>query len=331
MSPMHRVLVVGCGNIAGGFDAARGADAPPLTHAGAYSRHPRFHVAACVDPDEAQRSAFMARWGVPQGAATVAALAAAPGAFDIVSICSPTALHAGHVDAALALRPRLVFCEKPLTPSVAASAGLVQRCRDAGVLLAVNHNRRFSADVQRLADELKAGRWGELRSVVGTYNKGVLNNGSHLVDLLHRLVGRLELVAAGAPVADHWDDDPTVPALLRTAAGVPVHLTTAHAADYALFELTLVTARATITMEDGGLGWRVRQRIESPHFRGYQMLDGGERTAGDYLQTMRRAVDNLAAALADEAELASTGDTALQAQRLCERLRHAALNPGTPC
>ena len=322
MTTAHSVLIVGCGNIAGGFDAGRPADAPPLSHAGAFTRNPHFAIDACVDPDTARRLAFMARWQVPQGAATIAELEGRR--FDVISLCSPTALHGEHLRAALALGPRLIFCEKPLSPSVAESERLVHLCREAGVLLAVNHNRRWDAAVRRLRDELRNGRWGPLRSVVASYNKGVLNNGSHMLDLLHALLGPLELLATGAAVHDFWPDDPSIPALLRCADGTPVHLNTTHAGDYALFELTLHLADASITMEDGGLAWRTRQRIHSPQFAGYRVLDGGERTNGEYLHTMRRAVDNLHASLLDEAPLCSTGDSALLAQRLCELIRHAA-------
>jgi predicted dehydrogenase len=324
---MLRVLIVGCGNIAGGFDAERPASQPPLTHVGAYTRHGGFHVAACVEPDAERRTTFMRRWGIAEGHDDMAALAAthAPGRFDVISLCSPTSVHAGQLEAALALRPRLIFCEKPVTPTLAQTEALVQRCAAAGVPLAVNHTRRWAPDVQRLAAELKAGAWGSVRSVVGTYNKGVLNNGSHLIDLLHLLLGPMKLLHAGAALADHWPDDPTVPALLQTAGGVPVHLNTAHAADCAIFELQIITATAVIAMEDGGLQWRVRRVIDSPHFRHYRVLDGGERSAGEYLQATQRAVANLHAHLTSAEPLASTGATALSAQRLCEEIKTRAL------
>ena len=327
MTSRHRVLIIGCGHIAGGWDAARDADAPPLTHAGAYAQHPAFRIAACVEPDAARRQACMQRWSVPQGAASVQQL---HGRFDVVSICSPTALHAEHLRAALALQPRLIFCEKPLTPRVDESAALVAACRDAGVLLAVAHNRRWDPSVERLATELASGRWGALRSAVGSYNKGVLNNGSHLIDLLQRLLGPLQLLAAGPAAADHGADDPSVSALLRTTQGVPVHLVTGHAEDYALFELQLVTSRACITMEDGGQAWRVRERTPSAHFAGYHVLDAGTREGGQVLHSTRLAVDNLHAVLAGRAALASSGDSALAAQRLCEQIRDAALAAQQP-
>ncbi|MBI5716565.1 MAG: Gfo/Idh/MocA family oxidoreductase [Burkholderiales bacterium] len=326
-----RVLVVGCGNIAGGFDAERPASAPPLTHAGAYWRHGGFRLVACVEPDAARREAFMQRWLVEKGYATIDAAAAA-GPYDVVSLCSPTALHAAHIAAILSLHPRSLFCEKPVTRSAAETAAAVEVCAAAGVKMAVNHNRRWAPDIVRLQRELRAGAagqggpWGAVRSAIGIYNKGILNNGSHLVDLVQMLLGPLELIAAGAPVFDHWPDDPTVPALLQTRAGVPVTLNAAHAADYAIFELQLLTERGMIAMEDGGAGWRVRRIVGSPHFKGYAVLDGGQRTSGEYHASTLAAVGNLHDALTREMPLASTGETALAAQRLCELIGSRSLS-----
>lgn len=328
---MRRVLIVGCGNIAGGFDAHRAASEPALTHAGAYTRHGGFALAACVEPDEQRRHAFMQRWAVPQGHASLDEVlaACAPGSFDVVSVCSPTGAHAAQVHAALRLAPRLVFCEKPLAASLHEAQAIVQACDDADVPLAVNHSRRWAPDVQQLADELRAGAWGPVRLATGTYGKGVLNNGSHMVDLLHLLLGPLRLVHAGSPRVDHSAADPTVPALLESADGVPVHLCAAHAGDFALFELQLVTARAVITMEDGGLRWRVRRVTDSPVFSGYRCLDAGTSVDGRYLESMQRAVANLHDHLCSGAALACTGSQALAAQRLCDRIRRAACSPSS--
>lgn len=318
------VLIVGCGSIAGGFDAERSATLPPLTHAGAFTRHGGFRLAACVDPDDARRRAFMQRWAVPVGAASIPALAAAPGRFDVISICSPTPCHAAHLEAALALAPRLVFCEKPVTPSLVDTELWVARFATAGIPLAVNHTRRWAPDVLQLGHELASGAWGDLRSVSALYNKGVLNNGGHMVDLLHTLVGPLEVTAAGAPVWDFWDDDPSIPGLLRTAAGRPVQLNIAHAADYAMFELQLLTERGVVAMEDGGQSWRLRRVVESGTFKGYHCLGAAEEIAGSYPLAMARAASNIYGAVAGHEVLASTGSSALAAQRVCETLRRLA-------
>lgn len=320
------VLIVGCGNIAGGFDESRPAGEPPLTHAGAFARDPRFRLAACIEPDDGRRARFMARWGVPQGHAGFDALEGSR--FDIVSICSPTALHAKHVEAALRLGPKLIFCEKPLAPALADAERLVGRCEAEGVLLAVNHSRRWDPAVTALRDELRAGAWGELRSAVGHYNKGLLNNGSHMIDLLHFLLGGdLELVCAGPAAADFFEEDPTIPALLRGAGGVAVHLAAADARDYALFELELVASEAVIAMEEGGMSWRVRRAEDSRRFAGYRTPGLEERRAGDYGRAMANAVASIYEAVASAAALACTGRDALAAQRLCDQIRKASERP----
>jgi len=321
---VHSVLILGCGNIAGGFDTER-ESAAPLTHAGGYRAHGGFHIAACVDPDDARREAFAARWNVDRAAASIAALgSAAPGAFDVISICSPNACHAEHLDAAIALRPRLIFCEKPVTDSAAETEAAVQRCAEAGVALAVNYSRRWAPDTIALAEELAAGEWGAVRSVVGTYTKGVVHNGGHMIDLIHLLLGPVRLIAAGQAVHDFWDDDPSVPALLETESGVAVHLAIGDARDCALFELTIITERGEIAMRDGGFAWSERRVGDSAIFPGYRTLGQPTIRVGEYERAMRAAIDNIAAALDHGAALRSTGETALAAQRVCEAIRTAA-------
>ena len=315
-----RVLVVGCGNIAGGFDEARPAGSWPFTHAGAYARHGGFRLAACVEPDARRRQAFMARWSVDQGHADLGEVAAAS-AFDVVSICSPTDVHAAQLEQVLRLRPLLVFCEKPVTPSASTTLEWADAFERAGIAFAVNHTRRWAPDVVRLKGDLAAGRFGAVRSVVGHYNKGILNNGSHMVDLCSDLFGPLRTLWAGDAVADFWPDDPTIAAMLETRSGVPVSLVPSHAADYALFELEIVTERGMLVMEQGGLAWRWREAAPSLHFAGYRSLADDERTAGDYEQAMTAAAANLHDALASGAPLASTGRSAWEAQRLCETIR----------
>lgn len=323
---MHKVLIIGCGNIAGGFDAERPDLSLPRTHAGAYRRHGGFRVVACVDPDAARRAAFQTRWDIPTAAASLNELDARPGMFDVISICSPNTIHAANLSSAVALRPKLIFCEKPITANVDEGEQLVARCDAAGVRLAVNYTRRWAPDIVRLAGELGRGDWGVLRSVTATYTKGIVHNGGHMIDLLHLLVGPMRVDAVGAAVFDYWNDDPSVPALLRSADGVPVQLSVGDARDYTLFELTLITSRAEITMRRGGLEWTIRQVEDSAAFAGYRELGAWQVVPGEYDHAMTCAVANIAGALATDEPLASHGHSALAAQRVCDAIRHAALH-----
>lgn len=322
-SEVLNVLIVGCGNIAGGYDKA-GADTV-LTHAGAYRRHGGFRLAACVDPDSGRRTAFKERWGVERACASIAEATQNSVRYDVVSVCSPTAQHVSDLRELLAAAPRLVFCEKPMTAAIGDATAMVAAYRQAGILMAVNHTRRWDREVSAFKLALERGEWGPVRSAVGFYNKGVLNNGSHMVDLLQHLLGRLELKAIGAMQRDHVADDPTVPALLSAANATPVHLATGVAGDYALFELQLITAKGVVTIEQGGFRWRERFSQESPLFAGYRVVGDGTQRAGGYAEAMLGAATNIHDALTKRAELASTGESALAAQSLCDEIRQRAL------
>jgi predicted dehydrogenase len=145
------------------------------------------------------------------------------------------------------------------------------------------------------------------------------------VDLLQHLLGPLELQAVGAAQYDHSAEDPTVPALLATSNGTPVHLATGAAGDYALFELQIVTAKGLVAIEQGGFFWRERLVRPSPRFAGYHDVGDAAPRPGGYPKAMLEAVTNMHGALTQGAELASTGETALAAQALCDQIRQRAL------
>lgn len=322
----YEVLIIGCGNIAGGFDVSRALHLPPLSHAGAYTSHGGFRIRACVETDDERRQAFALRWGVVANAASVAELGALPGTFDVISICSPTPFHSEHLEQALALRPRVIFCEKPLTSDVATAAKIVEDCRSQNVALVVNYSRRWDPLLTEVKSQLQTGRWGAVRSVVGHYNKGILNNGGHLVDLLLQLLGPLVLVATANPVFDFWEFDPTTAALLTTAdSTVPVYLNPAHAQDYAYFEVEIVCELGVLRMESGGMGWQFRDSVTSTQYSGYRTLDTARHIKGRYVESMARAIGDLHDYLRIGTPIKSIGEEALRVQSLCSQIQHMAL------
>ena len=169
------------------------------------------------------------------------------------------------------------------------------------------------------------GDWGAVRSVSAVYNKGLLNNGSHMIDLLLALFGPLHIVSVGQAVDDFFSDDPTVDATLRTQQGLPIQLNVAHAQDYALFEMQIVTEKGVISMEDGGMRWRFRHAKPSEQLAGYSFLNAGDWLEPQGSYALTGAVVNVFEALQSGAPLASTGSNALQAQALCEQIKQIAL------
>ncbi len=322
----YTVLIVGCGNIAGRFDMGRALTPSPLSHAGAYTRHGGFRLAACVDSDQSKRNDFAEFWRIANQATDISELGAQSGSFDVISICSPTHLHHIHLEQAIDLRPRLIFCEKPLAADLSSADYIVKKCESSNVKLIVNYSRRWDLVSAGVISELRAGRWGAVRSVVGHYNKGILNNGGHMVDLLLRLLGPLALVATASPLFDFWESDPTAAALLTAKEGtVPVYLNPAHARDFAYFELEIVCELGVVRMESGGMTWQFRDVVPSSQYAGYRTLDIARHVEGSYLKSMERAIGDLYTYLHDGTPVSSTGEEALRVQSLCTKIQLEAL------
>ncbi|MEU6851634.1 Gfo/Idh/MocA family oxidoreductase [Actinacidiphila alni] len=102
---------------------------------------------------------------------------------DVVSVCTPPALHPEIVRAAAAAGVRAVHCEKPVALSYGEAVDMVRTAADAGMQLTFNLQRRFEA-VQRFARESVAGgEIGEVVTIEG-YCPNLFDWGTHILDLI---------------------------------------------------------------------------------------------------------------------------------------------------
>jgi predicted dehydrogenase len=312
-----KALIVGCGAIAGGYDEATPDSDQILTHAKAYLRHPKFDIVGCVEPDPQRRAKFMWHWEIPKGFATLTDVDIP---YDVASVCVPTPYHAETLEALLASPARLVFAEKPLTDDLERSSAIVAAYRAADKPLAVNYLRRWAPGLVKLRDEIASGRWGSFIKGSAWYTKGLLNNGSHFLDLVAFLLGDLRPVARLGSVNDGRTDDPTLDVLVKTGHGAPLYLLGANANAYTIFEADLLFAEGRISLTDSGFHMVHRSVTRSTRFAGYSVLGPARETSSGFGTAMLEAVDNIARNLADGSPLVSTGRTALAAQALCATL-----------
>ncbi|PHK96698.1 oxidoreductase [Pseudoroseomonas rhizosphaerae] len=157
-----------------------------------------------------------------------------------VVLATPHRLHAEQVIAA-ARAGKAVFVEKPFTLSRASAEAAVAACREAGVVLALGHNRRFLPAVAELKAMLADGRIGRLLHVEGHFSGpgaaaykpgmwradrsesplgGMGGMGIHMIDMMVNLAGPIAEVSvhSTARVLENGLDDTTA-MLCRFASG----------------------------------------------------------------------------------------------------------------
>lgn len=209
-------------------------------------------TAAGYSPDPDEAGAFAQHFGVAIADSYGALLADTT--IDAVILATPHRLHADQIVAA-ARAGKHVFVEKPLTVAMGEARRAIAACGEAGVVLAVGHNRRLLAQVgllQRLVDDGTAGRIGlieanystpeALRLPPGHWRRdprecpgGAMTAiGIHMIDWMHVLFGRVADVRAlfASRAAEPAMQD-TATATLRFQSGLLATLTCLYAAPYA--------------------------------------------------------------------------------------------------
>jgi len=179
-SPL-KVAIIGCGRPRG-TDGATGFGMAHRHMAGFFATG-RCTLAAVADVSRGNAEAFVA---AHNPAAAIFAdyrkllRAVRP---DVVSVCLWPHLHAQVVGAAARWHPRVIFCEKPMDINWDACLRMHRTCRRNGVLLAINHQRRFNRPLAKARALLDGGAIGRLLRMEGAWHN-LSDSGTHVLDLM---------------------------------------------------------------------------------------------------------------------------------------------------
>jgi predicted dehydrogenase len=157
-------------------------------------------------------------------------------AIDVIDICTPNYLHFEMARAALAAGKH-VYCEKPLALDVAEAAALAAAARESGAVHGLGLNYTANPMVQVARDLIAAGEIGDVMHFTGRYfedymadrhgpftwrceralaGAGALADlGSHLINMLHFLVGRPKRLLGEVHTAIAERREPATGALRR--------------------------------------------------------------------------------------------------------------------
>jgi predicted dehydrogenase len=279
-----RAAIIGLGQIGNQFD-----DDPKRTdvwtHAGAYSSVSAVELIAGADPDETRLHRFLDRRHVRAGYCNYQEMLQKE-PIDLLSVCSPTELHYTMVLAGVQAGVKAIFCEKPLASTVEQGMAMVEACRSAGIVLAVNHTRRWESiylQAKRLIDE---GAIGRIESISGHYPGKVFTMGTHLFDLMRYYGGDVEWVSAvdvGEATAE-----PNLAGHLRFRSGAYGAILCGWDRSNHVFELDLHGSHGRIRISGDGTLLEVFHFAESPRYSGYRELvpvelpvGQGQATAGE--------------------------------------------------
>jgi predicted dehydrogenase len=164
---------------------------------------------------------------------------------DAIVLATPHTQHKEQIVAA-AKAGKHVFTEKPFTLDRPSAERAVAACKEAGVALALGHNRRFMENTVALKAMIEAGELGTLMHIDGNQSSdlnvaagawrdsreespagGMTSLGVHALDCIIHLAGKISAIDAySTRRAIGFDIDDTTAALLRFENGMTGTLVT---------------------------------------------------------------------------------------------------------
>lgn len=269
--PQYRAGIIGLGQIGNLFD-----EDPKRkeiwSHTGAYLALPDVVLAAGADSDAGRRNSFLKRSTGAKAYHDYRDMFSAE-RLDVVSVCTPTALHHEMVLAAVLAGVRAVFCEKPLAAMPEQAAEMVEVCQSAGVLLAVNHTRRWEPIYVRAKQLVEEGAIGRIEAIVGYYPGKVFTMGTHLFDLMRFFGGDVQWVCGQSPNATiASDEEGSLSGQLQFCSGATGSIISGWDRTNHVFELDLVGSAGRLRLSGDGAAMDLCRFKESPRYSGYREL-----------------------------------------------------------
>jgi len=316
-----KTVVIGFGKIGAGY-----ADDPIMarhyryaTHAQVLRDHPLFGWDAVVDVSEAALNSARERWGVPIAEKTIERLLEKYQP-EVAVIATGPEFRIETIEALPGLRA--VIVEKPLGLTETAALSFLELCQERRILVQVNLWRRADSLFLQLRHGLLQKLIGEPQCVFGIYGNGLMNNGTHMIDLVRMLLGEVEGVNPVGPVKTYTPGpipgDVNVAFTLRTQSGI---LAMMHPVDFVRYRensLDIWGEKGRLSILQEGLKVQVYPVVEN------RAMQGEREVASDQPQELSTTVgealyhlyDNLALALMDGRALVSPGHSAYETMKV---------------
>lgn len=314
----YRVGIIGCGRIASQYenDSKARRYYSYLTHAGAYSSHPRTEIVAACDTDSVRLQEFGTTWGVTALYQDYKAMLERED-IQILSICTPVKGRLEIIQNAAA-HVSLILAEKPLGINVEEIKKINRICIDDNCHLSVNLYRLFDPSHRQIGEMIREGKLGTIQRVNAFYGKGLLNQGSHLVSLLLSYFDAVEQVTTLNNSTMKSFPEPTYDFYATLSEGIPCSALACDFDNYRIFEVDILGESGRIVISDEGLT-----------IRSYKVCNNRAESGAKELRETRRspvrssvgealywAVDSLVGVMDGTGEVLSSGIEYLATQKV---------------
>lgn len=284
MKKSIKVAIIGCGDIAGGYDERKRGNGI-FSHAGAYKSMKNVEIDAAYDINKARLYDFCRYWSVKMCCGSLSQLL--ENKYGVVSVCSPDETHAEILERIIKSGcTKYIWVEKPLTTNAKMAEKVIQMARKKKVGLWLTSQRRWDPAHAVAKEIIEDSRIGQLLHINGYYTKGIRHIGCSMVDTLRFLCGEIAAVKAFSPFkAGSYGTDYSLRGLLWFRSGATASIVGCDLKKYvySIFEIDITGTKGRIRIEENG------DKISIYGFKTYDYYPGfSELTLTDKITTKMR-------------------------------------------
>jgi predicted dehydrogenase len=326
LEKQYDAVIIGLGKIGQGFDYERNDDGVITTHASAYVHHPGYELIAGVDLDPLQRKRFEDKFHRPAYPDLLSLMERHNP--EVFSIATPVESHLSVLLDIMQCTPTAIICEKPIAMTAVDGYRMRSLAKDRRCALIVNYMRRFEPGSMEVKRILGTRGMGGIFKGVSWYSKGLLNNGSHFIDLLRFWLGDVtgvEIMSRGR----RWGGLDPEPDICLYFHETPVYLLAGREELFSIGKIELFCSSGVISYTDFGNFIDIRRTCPSPFFEGYMILGPDREVVNTDLKRYQlHVLEGLYRHLSMGEDLNSDGRSATETleviERVCDQLDRSA-------
>jgi predicted dehydrogenase len=169
----YKVGIIGCGGIA-------------RDHARAYGKIHRAEVVAGSELNPDRREKFAEDFNLQNLYEDYQEMLEKE-TLDIVNVCTWPGTHCDAVCKAAQSGCKGIMCEKPMAVNLGEADQMLKACRENDVHLAIGHHHRFDPQLVKAKELINDKAVGDVVLLWGHCSLDLMNNGSHVVDMINFL------------------------------------------------------------------------------------------------------------------------------------------------
>ena len=175
MEPKYRAALIGCGGIS-------------YRHAQAYLEQGNVDIVAACDINNENLNKVCDEFDISARYPDHETLLNEKD-IDLVSVCTYPKAHAEQTIASAKAGAKAVLCEKPMCLGLGEADHMIKTCRENGTKLVIAHRHRQNPNFTKARELVAEGAIGEPRLIWCYLTSAIIDNGTHIVDMMRYLLG----------------------------------------------------------------------------------------------------------------------------------------------